>query len=113
MLAAVLFAACGHSSGTSKIAERADVNITLDSERHACVVALEQELQGSTVKCDEVVPFLKDELRLKEGSIYDVRIPRDFDQGQMARLGKSLTGAGYRFIGGRENPLLAPQTNNH
>jgi hypothetical protein len=94
-----------------KIAERADVNITLDSERHACVVALDREQQGSTVRCDEVIHFLKDELRLKNGAVYDIRTTRDFDQGQMARLGASLNGAGYRFIGGRDNPLAPPTSN--
>ncbi len=115
ILTVLLLAGCGHSSGASmpKIAERADVSITLDSERHACVVALDREQQGSTVKCGEVVPFLKEELRLKEGSIYDIRIPRGFDEGQMARLAADLNGARYRFIGGRENPLIARPTDNH
>ncbi len=114
ILAALLLAGCGHSSDTpARIAERADVSITLDGGRHACVVALDQEQQGSTVKCGELVPFLKEELRLKPGSIYDIRVPGDFDQGQMARLAADLNGAGYRFIGGRANPLLAHSSDHH
>lgn len=112
-LMALLLTGCGHSaSSIPRIADRADVNITLDSERRTCVVALAQEQQGSTVKCEEVVPFLKDELRVKPGTVYDVHITRDFDRERMAQLGASLNGAGYRFIGGRDNPLLAQPSNN-
>jgi hypothetical protein len=99
---------CGHSDGSEpKIAERADVNITLDNQRHTCVVALDQEPQGSSVRCDEAVPFLKDELRLKAGAVYDIRVTPGFDEAQMTHLGTSLNEAGYRFIGGRSNPLFA------
>lgn len=101
---AVLVAGCGSSSTPPRIAERPDVIITLDGKRHACVVALDKEPQGSTVACKEVLPFLKDELRVKEGSIYDVRTVANVSDSEIANLTGSLNGAGYRFIGGRKLP---------
>src|SRR5271156_4689792 len=69
----MLVAGCGASSGTPpKIAERPNVTITLDGNRHACVVALDKEPQGSTVPCKEAVSFVKDELRVQPGSVYDI-----------------------------------------
>jgi hypothetical protein len=95
-------AACG--SSTPKIAEGPDVTITVDGQRHGCLVALSSEAQGSAVPCSEVVQFLRDELRLKSGSIYDVRTIPEVDNAQMAVLAAGLTSAGYRFIGGRKAP---------
>jgi hypothetical protein len=103
-LAAALLAGCGPSAGP-KIAEKADVTITVDGRHHACVVALYKEPQGSSVPCADVVPFLRDQLRLQSGSIYDVDTVPGMDPAEMAGLGASLKGAGYRFIGGRHDPL--------
>jgi hypothetical protein len=103
-MAAVLLAGCGPSADP-KIAEKADVTITVDGKRHACVVALYKETQGNSIPCADVVPFLRDQLRLQSGSIYDVNIIPGIDAAQMAGLGASLKGAGYRFIGGRHDPL--------
>jgi hypothetical protein len=107
-MGAVLLAGCGPSANTDpKIAEKADVTITVDGKHDACVVALYKEAQGSSIPCAEVVPFLRDQLRLQGGSIYDVHIIPGIDAAEMAGLGASLKGAGYRFIGGRSDPLLA------
>jgi hypothetical protein len=105
---AVLLAGCGPSANTDpKIAENADFTITVDGKHHTCVVALYKETQGSSIPCAEAVPFLRDQLRLQGGSIYDVRIIPGMDAAQMAGLGASLKGSDYRFIGGRNDPLLA------
>src|SRR5882672_8590582 len=73
-----LLAGCGPSADTPvpvppPIAARSDVIVTFDGERHACVVALYSEAQGSAISCEDVVPFVRDELRLPSGSIYDIR----------------------------------------
>lgn len=105
-VASVLLAGCGRSASTPpKIAEKADVIVTLDGKRHACVVALYNEPNGSAIPCSDVVPFVKDELRLPSGSIYDIRTSAGADEAEMARVGASLKGAGYRFIGGRQVPF--------
>jgi hypothetical protein len=112
-MVAVLLAGCGPSANTDpKIAEKADVTITMDGKRRACVVALYRETQGSSIPCAEVVPFLRDQLRLQGGSIYDVHIIPGIDAAERAGLGASLKGAGYRFIGGRNDPLLAEPGKN-
>ena len=105
-VAAALLIGCGRSAGAPpKIAEKADVIVTLDGKRHACVVALYNEPNGSAIPCGDVVPFLKDELRLPSGSIYDIRTSTDADEAQMAPVAASLKNAGYRFIGGRQVPF--------
>ena len=105
-LAAVLLAGCDPSANTApKIAEHAAVTITVDGEHHACVVALYKEAQGSSIPCAEVVSFLRDQLRLQGGSIYDVHIIPGSDAAEMSGLRTGLKGAGYRFIGGRNDPL--------
>jgi hypothetical protein len=101
----VLLAGCGSSANTpvpapQRIASKPDVIITFDGERHACVVALFSEAQGSTISCGDVVPFVRDELRLPSGSIYDIRTIPDVDEAEMSSVGASLKSAGYRFIGG-------------
>jgi len=99
----VLLAGCGSSANTpvpGPVAAKPDVMITFDGERHTCVVALASEAQGSAISCGDVVPFIRDELRLPSGSIYDIRTIPDVDEAEMASVGASLKGAGYRFIGG-------------
>jgi hypothetical protein len=105
----VVLEGCGPSAGTPmpKIAEKADVIITVDGKRHACLVALLKEAQGSSIPCHDVVPFLRDELRLQSGSIYDIRTVPNVDEAEMAGLGANLKSAGYRFIGGRSDPFLS------
>jgi hypothetical protein len=106
-----LLSGCGPSANTAvavppPIAARPDVIVTIDGKRHACVVALYSETQGSTISCEDVVPFVRDELRLASGSIYDIRANSDADGTVMAKVQTSLTNAGYRFIGG---PHAGPQ----
>jgi hypothetical protein len=99
-----LLVGCGSSSTPPKIAERPDVIITLDGKRHACVVALDKEPHGSTVPCKEAVSFVKDELRVARGSIYDISIVANVDDTEIASVRAALNDAGYRFIGGRKLP---------
>lgn len=104
ILAAISLAGCGPSLSSSvpaKLAERADVLVTFDGARHACLVALPSEAQGSVVPCGEVVSFIKDELRVSSGAIYDIRTSANFDAAEVTRVDGNLKSAGYRFIGGR------------
>lgn len=99
----IMLAGCGspaNGPAPTPIASKPDVIITFDEARHTCVVALSSEAQGSAVPCDEVVPFVKEQLRLPSGSIYDVRAISKVDEAEMAKVGAGLKGAGYRFIGG-------------
>jgi hypothetical protein len=101
----MLVCGCGASSGTPpKIAEQPNVVITLDGNRHACVVALDKEPQGSIVPCKEAVSFVKDELRVERGSIYDIRTVANVGDSEIASVRAALDDAGYRFIGGRKLP---------
>jgi hypothetical protein len=100
----LLLGGCGQSakppsSAPAAVASRPDVTITVDATRRKCVVRLSSEAQGSFVACDDVVAFVKDELRLRSGSIYDVRATPDVDAREIARVRANLNGAGYRFIG--------------
>ena len=99
-LTSVLLAGCG--SGTPKLADRPDVIVTLDGKRHACVVALDKEPQGNAVQCKEAVAFVRDELRVPRGSIYDIRTVANVDNAEIASVRDALNDAGYRFIGGRK-----------
>ncbi len=103
-LTPMLLVGCGSSSTPPKIAERPDVIITLDGKRHACVVALDKEPQGSTVACKDAVSFVKDELRVQRGSIYDIRTVANVDDTEIASVRADLNDAGYHFIGGRKLP---------
>jgi hypothetical protein len=111
----MLLAGCGRSANTPApdpppIAAKPDVIVTLDGVRHACVVALYSEAQGSAIPCDGVVPFIRDELRLPSGAIYEIRTIPDVDETARARVAASLKGAGYRFIGG---PHVMSMTGPH
>jgi hypothetical protein len=102
-----LFVGCGPSTCTStpKLAARADVIVTLDGIHHACVVALYTEAQGNSVPCGDVVAFVRDELRVPKGSIYDIRTIPEVKDEEIAAVGGKLKDAGYRFIGGRHVPF--------
>jgi hypothetical protein len=76
------------------------VIIKFDDEHHTCVVALYSEPQGSAVPCSEVVQFLREELRLSSGAIYDIPTVPDAGKSDMTRVADNLKAAGYRFIGG-------------
>jgi hypothetical protein len=104
VLTAVFIALTGCGSSTNApapasppSAAKADVVVTVDGARHACVVALRSEAQGSIISCDDVVPFVREELRLASGSICDIRTTPGADTAQVAKVEASLKGAGYRF----------------
>ncbi|HEV7358139.1 MAG TPA: hypothetical protein VGN99_09085 [Steroidobacteraceae bacterium] len=107
--ASVLLSGCGSSSQTPAheslpipppIADKPDVIITVDSAHHNCVAALYTEPQGSTVPCAELIPFIRDELRIPSGSIYDIHSVPAGDNTELTQVRASLTAGGYRFIGG-------------
>jgi hypothetical protein len=116
--ASVLLLGCGSSTRAPApesasipppLADKPDVIVTFDGARHACVVALYSEPQGSAIPCAELIPFLRDELRLPGGAIYDIRTIPTFDAAEMAKTAASLEGAGYRFIGGRRDMFTPSQ----
>jgi hypothetical protein len=82
------------------LAAKPDVIVTFDGERHTCVVALYSEAQGSLVPCTDIVAFVRDELKVASGSIYDTRTIAPVDQAEVAKTTQNLKDAGYRFIGG-------------
>ncbi|MGD0492082.1 MAG: hypothetical protein ABSC32_11075 [Steroidobacteraceae bacterium] len=95
----ILLAACGKSTTGQEpapVASRPDLTVTFDGKRRKCIVALAGEAQGSSISCDELVPFVKDELRLPSGSIYDIQANSDADEGEIARIRANMNGAGYR-----------------
>jgi hypothetical protein len=103
--APLLLIGCGSASNapvpaSAAFAAKPDVIITFDGERHTCVVALPSEAQGSIVPCADVIPFMRDELRLASGSIYDTRMIAKTDEAEVAKTTQNLKDAGYRFIGG-------------
>jgi hypothetical protein len=105
IIVAIPLGGCGQSATPvpPPIAAKADVIVTLDGKQHACVVSLYSEAQGSIVPCDDIVPFLRDELRVPSGAIYDIRTIAHVDDAEMAKIGTNLKGAGYRFIGGHKD----------
>ena len=111
----VLLLGCGSSvqapaaeaSPIPRLADRPDVIVTFDGARQACVVALYSEQQGSAIPCADLIPFLRDELKVPSGAIFDVRTIPTFDAAEMAKTTASLKDAGYRFIGGRRDMFSA------
>jgi hypothetical protein len=106
MMTPLLLAGCGSSTNapstaasTPTIADKPDVIITVDGAHRTCVAALYSEPQGSTVPCGDLIPFIRDELRIASGSIYDIHSAAG-DNTEMAKVRTSLAEAGYRFIGG-------------
>jgi hypothetical protein len=96
-----LMGGCGPSAKTplaapSTTAAKADVTITFDRAHHTCVVALSTESQGSMIACNDVVEFVRDELRLPGGSTYLVQANSDVDVAEMSGVGARLKDAGYR-----------------
>jgi hypothetical protein len=103
---AALLAGCSSSTNAPVpevapvIAAKPDVIITVDGVQHACVVALSSEPQGSSIPCSDVIAFLRDELRVPSGAIYDLRTTPPIDAAEVLKVRASLKDAGYRFIGG-------------
>jgi biopolymer transport protein ExbD len=87
------------SAATPPAASQPDVIVTLDGKTPGCLVALSREAQGSAVACDDVVSFVRDELRVPSGSLYDVRAAAAIDTAQVAKVAAALQGAGYRSVG--------------
>jgi hypothetical protein len=88
------------SQAAPVIAAKPDVIVTVDGVQHACVVALSSEPQGSTIPCSDVIAFLRDELRVPSGAIYDLRTTPPVDAAEVLKVRANLKDAGYRFIGG-------------
>jgi hypothetical protein len=107
-LGLVVLAGCGQPANTPAaapaapppIAAKPDVIVTLDGARHDCLVALYSEPQGNIISCDDVAAFVRDELRVPSGAVYDIRTAPNIDEAQRAKVEASLKGAGYRFIRG-------------
>jgi hypothetical protein len=100
----MLLAGCGSSNSAPApapaIAAKPDAIVTFDGVRHTCVVALSGEAQGSMVSCADLIPFMRDELRLAKGAVYDTRTIGTPDAAEVAKTSQNLKDAGYRFIGG-------------
>jgi hypothetical protein len=101
----VLLAGCGQSShaptSTSPGAGvKPDVIVTVDNEHHTCLISKHSEPTGSTVGCADVVPFIRDELRVRDGSSYDIRGLAPVDEIETNKVRSALDGAGFRFVGG-------------
>ena len=94
----LLLAGCGRSGDNN--GAKADVIVTFDAKRHNCLVALPTEPHGSAVSCGDIAPFMRDELRLPSGSIYEIRAASEIDDAEIAKVEASLTDAGYKSIGG-------------
>ena len=101
----MLLAGCGQSANTPVAVPQASssppsVTVTYDGKRRKCVVALPSEAQGNTISCGDVAQFVKDELRVPSGSLYDIRTIPDVDEAEIARVCAGLNSAGYRLMGG-------------
>jgi hypothetical protein len=104
--ALILVTGCGQSSkgpAPAPAVSRADVTVTFDGKRHKCVVALSSEAQGNSIPCGDVVSFVREELRVPSGAVYDIRKIPDVDETQVAKVSADLNSAGYRFVGASGN----------
>lgn len=103
-----LLAGCGSSTtapatapappSAPPIAAKADVIITIDGVQHACVVALYNEPYGNTIPCSDVLPFVRNELRVPSGAVYELRTTGTVDPAEVLKVKANLKDAGYRFI---------------
>ena len=75
-----------------------DIIVTVDGEHHACVVAKYGEPTGSTIGCADVVPFVRDELRVHDGSSYELRGLAAGDTVETKSVRAALDGAGFRLV---------------
>jgi hypothetical protein len=104
----ILLTSCGQSSkgpapAAASAASRADVTITFDGKHRKCVVALSSEAQGNSIPCGDVVSFVREELRVPSGAVYDIRKIPDVDDTEVAKVSADLNSAGYRFVGASGN----------
>jgi hypothetical protein len=95
-----LLVSCGSAeepaTGSAPTAAKADVIITVDGVHHGCIVALSKEAHGSSIACEDLVPFLKDELRVPSGAVYDLRTITTVSEAELAAVSAKLKSAGYR-----------------
>jgi hypothetical protein len=101
-LAGLCLGGCGPSANepaSAALAAKSAVIITVDAKQHTCGVALPTEAQGSAVPCDDVAAFVRDELRLPTGAIYDLRGGPDANRADTAKINATLQGAGYLSAG--------------
>jgi hypothetical protein len=105
--AAVQLAACGSSTNApapqaaqtaSTLVAKPDVIITVDGTQHACVVALYNEPHGNSIPCADLIPFLRDELRVTNGAVYDLHTTPPVDKDEVLKVHANLKDAGYAFI---------------
>lgn len=100
ILVGTLLAACGSSHEAaapgSPSKGRADVKVALEGAHHLCNIALATETQASSIACSDVVAFLRDELRLPSGAVYELRAEGKVDPAELATLSANLQNAGYR-----------------
>lgn len=108
----ILLAGCGQPANTPAaapptqapaapaVAAKPAVIVTLDGVHHDCIVALYSEPQGSTISCDDVLSFIRDELRVASGSVYDLRSAANVEDAERTKVDTALKNAGYRFIRG-------------
>ena len=104
----ILVSSCGQSArspvpAAAPAASRAEVTVTFDGKRRKCVVALSSEAQGNSISCGDVVSFIREELRVPSGAIYDIRKIPDVDETEVAKVSADLNSAGYRFVGASGN----------
>lgn len=101
----VSLAGCGRSSNSPSspppAAAKPDIIVTVDGAHHACVVAKYEEPTGSTIGCADVVPFVRDELRVRDGSSYELRSLAAVDGAEANKVKVALDGAGFRFVVGK------------
>jgi hypothetical protein len=104
----ILLSSCGQSArspvpAAAPAASRPEVTVTFDGKRRKCVVALSSEAQGNSISCGDVVSFIREELRVPGGAIYDIRKIPDVDETEVAKVSADLNSAGYRFVGASGN----------
>jgi hypothetical protein len=102
----MLLAGCGSSTQAPAsqtappMAAKADLIVTVDGAQHICLVALKSESQGNSIPCADLIAFLRDELRVPNGAVYDLRT-NSADKAEMAKLRANLSDAGYRSVDGQ------------
>jgi hypothetical protein len=101
----MLLSGCGRANSPASppsAAAKPDIVVTVDGEHHTCVVAKYAEPTGSTIGCADVVSFVKDELRVRAGSSYELHGPAATDRVEADKTKAALDAAGFKFVGGLE-----------
>jgi len=95
---ALMLSGCGKSGSTSGAAtegRKPDVTVKVDGARHKCMVTLAGEANGSSVACDDVVSFVREELRVPSGSIVDIAAVAGAADVETTKVRAAFDGAGY------------------